>query len=355
MLKNDAINEILQLCSEGLSMEQICKKSGYGRITVTKYLKENSIWIKRNDMDKDIVAKYLNENKSIAQISKETGINRDTVSYRLAKNGIDKRPTEIDTGRIIELYNSGLLVYDITQIMGCCMNTVAKALKNNSIDINNHMLLIDTEKLLAKYAENKSLIKTAAFFNASTAHVKKKLIEAGIHNFRTRTWDKSQDIHLVKRYEDGETIKNLAKSFGFSHTTIASQLARLNVKMRKDCCEERKSGNYTNSISSSHLNRIKNGATIRGLEFEVEEDFLYSLFLMQGSKCKLSGVDISLPKNSSDMIAGIHTASLDRIDSSRGYTKDNVQWVHKSINMMKQAMSDQDFILWCRKVSDFNL
>ena len=47
------------------------------------------------------------------------------------------------------------------------------------------------------------------------------------------------------------------------------------------------------------------------------------------------------------------TASLDRIDSSKGYTIDNVQWVHKKVNMMKKDMSDSEFIAWCNEISSY--
>ena len=45
------------------------------------------------------------------------------------------------------------------------------------------------------------------------------------------------------------------------------------------------------------------------------------------------------------------TASLDRIDSSRGYVPENVQWVHKVINRMKGTLSDDEFKSWCRTVA----
>jgi hypothetical protein len=48
------------------------------------------------------------------------------------------------------------------------------------------------------------------------------------------------------------------------------------------------------------------------------------------------------------------TASLDRIDSSKGYTLGNIQWVHKWVNLMKQDMTDQEFIEWCKTITNFN-
>jgi hypothetical protein len=45
-----------------------------------------------------------------------------------------------------------------------------------------------------------------------------------------------------------------------------------------------------------------------------------------------------------------HTASLDRIDSSSGYTVNNIQWVHKMVNGLKGFLSNDEFIFWCQKV-----
>lgn len=44
------------------------------------------------------------------------------------------------------------------------------------------------------------------------------------------------------------------------------------------------------------------------------------------------------------------TASLDRIDSAKGYVEGNVQWVHKRINLMKGTLSEKDFIAFCQMV-----
>lgn len=48
------------------------------------------------------------------------------------------------------------------------------------------------------------------------------------------------------------------------------------------------------------------------------------------------------------------TASLDRIDSSRGYEIDNIQWVHKDVNKMKMGLSQNEFIDICKIISKNN-
>ena len=46
------------------------------------------------------------------------------------------------------------------------------------------------------------------------------------------------------------------------------------------------------------------------------------------------------------------TASLDRIDNSKGYEVGNIQWVHKEINMMRGPLPIDRFIELCGFVAD---
>jgi len=46
------------------------------------------------------------------------------------------------------------------------------------------------------------------------------------------------------------------------------------------------------------------------------------------------------------------TASLDRIDSSIGYIKSNIQWVHKRVNLIKSDMDQKDLLYWCSLIVD---
>lgn len=46
------------------------------------------------------------------------------------------------------------------------------------------------------------------------------------------------------------------------------------------------------------------------------------------------------------------TASLDRKDNTRGYTLNNVQWVHKDVNIMKNTFDRDYFVSMCRRVAE---
>ena len=46
---------------------------------------------------------------------------------------------------------------------------------------------------------------------------------------------------------------------------------------------------------------------------------------------------------------------MDRIDSTKGYIKGNVQWVHKTVNIMKNTFDNTLFINLCKKIAENNI
>jgi hypothetical protein len=84
-------------------------------------------------------------------------------------------------------------------------------------------------------------------------------------------------------------------------------------------------------------------------EFSVTIEEAWEIFLLQNRKCAISGQLIYFGKTNSEK----PTASLDRIDSSLGYTRTNVQWVHKDVNIMKNDKSQNDFIDICKLITEF--
>jgi len=62
-------------------------------------------------------------------------------------------------------------------------------------------------------------------------------------------------------------------------------------------------------------------------------------------------MELFFSRNNLEHAMGVYTASLDRIDSSKGYIEENVHWVHKRINVMKGNMSEQEFLNFCEAVT----
>jgi len=105
-------------------------------------------------------------------------------------------------------------------------------------------------------------------------------------------------------------------------------------------------------IGSSFWQNIQHGARKRNLEFSISMSDAWSVFIAQDKKCALTKLPLRFAEKRGDYEA---TASLDRIDSKKGYTLENVQWVHKKINIMKQDYDEKDFIYYCKLVAENNV
>jgi hypothetical protein len=142
-------------------------------------------------------------------------------------------------------------------------------------------------------------------------------------------------------------------SCGKTESAETNQLRHRNKKMCRECDKNKRRQNLWNGheeIPGNYWGKLIRAASCRNLPFEISIQEGWELFSQQNKKCKLSGVTIFFAKSWKE--AG--TASLDRIDSSKGYLIDNVQWVHKDINFMKQSKTDGDFINWCKLVAKNN-
>jgi len=86
------------------------------------------------------------------------------------------------------------------------------------------------------------------------------------------------------------------------------------------------------------------------IDINIED--VYNLWVNQNKKCALSGVDISFNNNSPNQKNYRCNASLDRIDSSKGYIKGNTQLLHKDINRMKSDFGENYFIKMCKLITE---
>jgi len=106
------------------------------------------------------------------------------------------------------------------------------------------------------------------------------------------------------------------------------------------CASKNRLEVYKDLIPIRYAKRIECEANKRGLVYNLTLEDLYTKYTTQQKRCAISGVELNMPlvnlyryeKNKNFVNSKNFTASLDRIDSSKGYAPDNVQWVHKGIN-----------------------
>jgi hypothetical protein len=112
-------------------------------------------------------------------------------------------------------------------------------------------------------------------------------------------------------------------------------------------CDHRGAWTGVGVISTTFFNRQRARARDRGLDFTVTHEYLSALYEEQGRCCALSGLPITF----SVKTAGHNTASLDRIDSTKGYVPGNVQWLHRDVNLMKMDFTTDEFVAMCHCIA----
>lgn len=103
-------------------------------------------------------------------------------------------------------------------------------------------------------------------------------------------------------------------------------------------------------LPSRMFTNIKRCAIKRNIEFKITIQDCWYQWLKQNGKCAYTGEKLTFMNQRKR----IHTASLDRIDSSKGYEIDNIQWVHKDVNFMKQSYNQEYFINLCKQITEYN-
>lgn len=129
----------------------------------------------------------------------------------------------------------------------------------------------------------------------------------------------------------------------------------------KSCGCLRKQKAYNNktigNISGLAWSHIICSARSRQIKIEITQNEAWELFLKQNGKCALTGRELVFKKyigkrNGKDIYSE-GTASLDRIDSSQGYIKKNIQWVHKDVNWLKNKFDEKKLLQICKEIVSY--
>lgn len=125
-----------------------------------------------------------------------------------------------------------------------------------------------------------------------------------------------------------------------------SELVRNFRKGCKKCCGVKGEKNHLwkgfGQVPYTYYSQIKHGAESRNILFNLTIENISNIFEKQEGKCALSSQPISFK---------FHTASLDRIDSEEGYNISNVQFIHKDINLMKNDLDEDYFLVLCSLIA----
>jgi len=82
------------------------------------------------------------------------------------------------------------------------------------------------------------------------------------------------------------------------------------------------------------------------IDIDIKVDFLVDLHKKQKGYCAITKHKMTIKLNC------LYSISVDRIDSSKGYTKDNIQLVCQAMNFAKNAFANEDILKFWNERSD---
>jgi hypothetical protein len=152
-----------------------------------------------------------------------------------------------------------------------------------------------------------------------------------------KTWTEEQDSFVLQNYQEHGS-RYCAEKLGKTISAVVSRAYGIGAAKKGIHKKPYK------TIPNSRWKSVLRGALARGLAFEITEKDVWDQYIKQGKRCALTGWKVTF------RLKGKTTASVDRIDSSKGYTKDNIQILHSAVNRCKIDNKESWFYFMCRDI-----
>jgi hypothetical protein len=154
-----------------------------------------------------------------------------------------------------------------------------------------------------------------------------------------------KETFILKENFPKYSIAHCSKILKLDRSTVKSKIIDLGLGEHIMPKKQQVAWGYKD-ITSERWYSIMSGAKNRNLEFDITIEDVWNLYLNQNKKCALTGWPVKYSK-----IREKTTASLDRIDSKKGYTKDNVQILHRLVNKLKLDSPQDVFLKMCLDIA----
>jgi hypothetical protein len=147
-----------------------------------------------------------------------------------------------------------------------------------------------------------------------------------------------QEFSLEKKEYNRQNKKGREHFFCGLPCSSSFRMKNLPTETRKEWAKKAGISNLGNTYGKKgdftyYLNKSKH----RNRGFDLDEEYLKSIW---SGNCALSNIPITIKTAKSKL--SLSSGSLDRIDSSKGYIKGNVQFVAYGLNLAKNNFTDDE-------------
>lgn len=98
-------------------------------------------------------------------------------------------------------------------------------------------------------------------------------------------------------------------------------------------------------VPSKIISQFKTNAKTRNIGWHLDAKQIWEKYLEQDKKCIFTGLELKFNSTCSIMDGNV---SIDRINSDDEYYYENIQLIHKYLNLLKLTLNNNEFIEYCK-------
>lgn len=264
----------------------------------------------------------------------------------------------------------GQTLQEIGLITGWSIPQVCKKLKEYSLSkqsidgykYKHHKFPLTKEELYnLYYTEKFSTYDIANTLNLNPSTIQDRIKKWNIPKPTKREvhvgqkFNKLEVIYVPEKYQSKDYIICVCMCGKEKSVRIDRLFYGSNVSCGCEALRKKKDNNARwkgyKDIYGGYWGAVQFSAKRRKISFDITMEYAWNIFEKQEKRCIFTGVVLRMPRVLNDKNTNI--ASLDRIDSNKGYIVDNIQWVRQDINKMKLTYNNEEFIKICKDIVEY--
>lgn len=300
----------------------------------------------------NLLVKLVNSGKYLKEISNELSLNKTIVYAKIKSLKINYKrerhywdQTEIK--KLTQMRESGLLYSEISKILNLSKEDIFRKCKELKIKNNTNIWTEEkTQRVLSLIKDNVSIANIGTIMKKNKKFIRKILEENdSLPEFseKLKTQSLLKESNLKKCFDCLGIFPNTEEYFYDGRkckhcTKQKSQIQRIKNKNKYGL----------DFILTRKFKETKARCLKNNIEFDLTLDFLLEKYSKQNGKCFFSGMTLFLSTCS------VYSLSIDRLNSKKGYTKDNINLICAVVNFMKTDIDHIEFIDFCKKIAFHN-
>lgn len=164
-----------------------------------------------------------------------------------------------------------------------------------------------------------------------------------------KNWTPERHAKAKALKEENKTIKEIAKELNCSVASVHRLLRFSSDPLEPRVCSPRKRASHEERVLRSKLASCIRKSKTKKWPCDITYEWLIERLFIQKGLCYYTGIPINYNRYSGSII------SIDRLDSDKPYTKDNVVLCTWDANRMKQNLKVDHFVQLCKRISDIHI